>query len=947
MSPTRSLILAVSLIALGLACTKKEAPQQPAVTIALLHVKADTAGMASIVVAQKDQVRRQMMGLLRDIVSAKANGDNEKLTRSDQILGWSISICGSSNGMADMQRRFSFCRSLDKSSSKRKLELDSTYGVLTNPDSKLLSAELVNHFRNMEQQYAAISDTFAAALSRYNLAKKLEECDQDDSAMCAFLSACGLASQVNDQGLVGQCLLRIAAIRSEHFGDYVTAERLSSEAIENLESVSARTDIPYAYLQKGQALLQLGQAEQARACYKKASDLFDEVGPLREKAYCEYIVAESYYNSEILDSALAAARRSTDLRRSLNSPSDLAYSISCEALIHQGGGDLATAQDSYREAGRLFLMASDSSALFMNMLRQSFLFLQIGRYSEAGHLLDTIAMFSQDTEQESGSDFEGHLFTRYGQALCNYRLGHLDSARGYLEKCLMQIDTSRTYASTPLMLVGFLSDKIDMYDLLTQIHIDRYSKSAAKADLDSVLLALERGKAQSLREMMRNPREEETGRPLGSLSRSATPCTMSFNTGLPASLGFNEESLNKSISKDPGSRDSFPPASQGLGGQQVAEISLSYCQKNLLGDNDVILEYCTGVFGCYVIMITKDEVSFKKLPVTSDSLDRLILDSQVRLRTRPSGESALGDFRTQSMALYDLLVPEEFRNSIAGHCLIIVPSGRLAAFPFAALIDDSGRFLCESCQVMYSPSLTVAAMIKNRQRAKPSQYRVVAVGSSTASSASWVKPSSHDIAGNDSTNAMVRASTTLPYASREIDSIISMFGQDCVTEFSGHLATKTTLRGIDYSGVRYLHVAAHGVTDEANPLHSAIMLSPVDGKDDGRLRPIDILQLRLATDMVFLSACGTGAGQVLAGEGVVSLARPFLVAGSNSVVATLWDIDDRSSAQLVGDFYRKLRSGKSAAFALAEAQRSMLQSDTELYHHPYFWAPFVVLGNNN
>ena len=162
---------------------------------------------------------------------------------------------------------------------------------------------------------------------------------------------------------------------------------------------------------------------------------------------------------------------------------------------------------------------------------------------------------------------------------------------------------------------------------------------------------------------------------------------------------------------------------------------------------------------------------------------------------------------------------------------------------------------------------------------------------------------------------------------------------------TGRLASKSTLTGVDYSGVRYLHLAAHGVTDEVNPLHSAIVLSSIDGIDDVRLEPLDVLQLPLATDMVFLSACGTGTGQVLAGEGVVSLARPFLVAGSQSVVATLWEIDDRSSAQLVNDFYRKLRSGKSVIAALTDAQRSMLQSDTELYHHPYFWAPFIVLGN--
>jgi tetratricopeptide (TPR) repeat protein len=769
----------------------------------------------------------------------------------------------------DLQSRFSLYRSKDQNWCLQKTELDSIFRNLQAQSGSLEPNALTRRFQDLEWQFAGMSDTFSAALSRYGLAKVQYYSGQEDSAICSFVRAHNLASQIGDCELAGLSLVFLGRVRSDPFGDYATAERLYDRTIWNLRKVDDRANMPYALIGRAYALLQLGQTAQAKEYFEIADTMSVALRLRTEEAFCEYYLAESYYNDGKLDSALVLARRSVSLRKELNDPSDLANSLSCEGLIQQRRGNIEDALRLYDEAQGLFCAALDTAGLSLNTLRRSSIFLQRG--------LVALAQASFDSVLTLHPDYELRLFATYGRALCSYKLGHLDSARSYLEECLMQIDTSRTYAPTSLMLVGFLSDKIDMYDLLTQIHIDRYSNSAAKADLDSVLLALERGKAQSLREMMWDPREEETGRPLRSLSRSASPCTLSLDTGLPASFGVNEESLNKSLSKEPRSRDSIPLASQGLGGQQVAEISVSYCQKHLLGDNETILEYCTGVFGCYVIMITKDEVSFKKLSVPSDSLDRMILDAQVHLRTRPNGESALSDFRPQSMALYDLLVPLEFRKSIAGRCLIIVPSGRLAAFPFSALIDNSGRFLCESCQVVYSPSLTVAAMIKNRQRAKPPQYRVVAVGGSAASFTSLVKPSSHDIAVNDSTGATAHPSATLPYSSREIDSVVAIFGEDYVSVLTGHLASKTTLRGIDYSGVRYLHIAAHGVADEANPLHSAIVLSSVDGKDDGRLEPIDILQLRLAADMVFLSACGTGTGQVLAGEGVVSLARPFLV----------------------------------------------------------------------
>ena len=642
-------------------------------------------------------------------------------------------------GVFDLLRKFSLYRSKDQNWCSHKLELDSILRNLQANVGNLEPNVLIRRFQDVERQFIDISDTCSAALSRFRLAKVQLDMGQEDSAICSFARAHNLASQLGDYELAGSSLVHLGSIRSEILGDYATTEQLYDRAIWNLRKVDNQADIVYALIGRAYALLQLGQTAQAKEYFEIADSMSVAVGLRTEEAFCEYYLAESYYNDGKLDSALVLARRSVSLRRELSSPSDLANSLSCEGLIQQRRGNIDEALHLYDEAQGLFCTAMDTTGLSLNIFRRSSLLLQKG-------LVD-LAQVSFDSVLTLHPDYELGLFATYGRALCAYKLGRIDSARGYLEECLTEIEKSRAYAPTSPMLVGFLSDKIDMYDLLAQIHIDRYGHSAARADLDSVLLAVERGKAQSLREMMRNPREEESGHPRRSLSRSASPCTLSLDTGLSAGFGVSEESPYKSNSKQSISRGNIPPVSQALGGQQVAEISITDCQRSLLRDNETILEYNTGIFGCYVIMITKNEVSFKKLPVTSDSLDHLILDAQVRLRTRPQGASAMSDFRSQLMTLYDLLAPEEFRKSISGRCLTIVPSGRLAALPFSALIDDSGRFLCESCQVVYYPSLAVAAMIRSRQRAEPVGYRVVAVGNSTASS--------QDTSGNDSTGASV------------------------------------------------------------------------------------------------------------------------------------------------------------------------------------------------
>jgi CHAT domain-containing protein len=142
-----------------------------------------------------------------------------------------------------------------------------------------------------------------------------------------------------------------------------------------------------------------------------------------------------------------------------------------------------------------------------------------------------------------------------------------------------------------------------------------------------------------------------------------------------------------------------------------------------------------------------------------------------------------------------------------------------------------------------------------------------------------------------------------------------------------------------------LHLATHGYLNRLNPLLSSLALQP-DETNDGSLEVHEILDLRLRTRLVTLSACDTALGsgyfaEVPAGEEFVGLTRAFLYAGSPAVLATLWQVNDRSTLDFMRDFYQFLGL-RSASAALAEAQRKMIHTDR--YGHPYFWAPFVLVG---
>lgn len=136
--------------------------------------------------------------------------------------------------------------------------------------------------------------------------------------------------------------------------------------------------------------------------------------------------------------------------------------------------------------------------------------------------------------------------------------------------------------------------------------------------------------------------------------------------------------------------------------------------------------------------------------------------------------------------------------------------------------------------------------------------------------------------------------------------------------------------------------------DEEVPARSGVVLSlNGEGEEDGVLQMNEIFNLDLKADMVVLSACQTGLGKVVGGEGMIGLTRAFMYAGTPSVVVSLWNVNDRFTAEFMGSFYRHLKAGTSKVEALRQAKLEMFRSDIPAYRFPYYWAPFVLVGKDN
>ena len=246
--------------------------------------------------------------------------------------------------------------------------------------------------------------------------------------------------------------------------------------------------------------------------------------------------------------------------------------------------------------------------------------------------------------------------------------------------------------------------------------------------------------------------------------------------------------------------------------------------------------------------------------------------------------------------------------------LHLVPTGVLHHVPFAALQDESGRFLVERVTLSSVPSATVLVAARERSRAIGSRWRrVVALGDPTG---------------------------RLPGARSEVEQIQRM-PQIRTDVLVGDRATRANLDAL-VGEADVLHFATHGRFVGRAPWASHLELS------GSTLDVGDIVNLRLDRPyLVTLSACETAVGggvasDVPAGDEWVSLTHAFLVAGAPSVLATQWAVDDRSSTSLITTFYRNLLHDQGKAGALAQAQRHMIAS---AHRHPFYWAAFTLTGD--
>ncbi|MBI1874087.1 MAG: CHAT domain-containing protein [Acidobacteria bacterium] len=350
-------------------------------------------------------------------------------------------------------------------------------------------------------------------------------------------------------------------------------------------------------------------------------------------------------------------------------------------------------------------------------------------------------------------------------------------------------------------------------------------------------------------------------------------------------------------------------------------------QTQVLQRGEALVSFFLGRDGSAGWIVRPDGVDVVRLP------PRVRIEQAVRDYLRVLQNPAASDVRRAGREVSWMLGAAMLKQIPADTRLIIIPHGLLHYLPFEALLDEDGRYLVERYVLSYAPSASSYAYL--RQLPPASADRVLAVGNPMTREAPRAAERRLDLQG-------MGLLKPLPFSEAEMRQIQAIFGRSSQT-LERAAATELALQQASLAEVGILHFATHGLIDESRPERSGLALTAAPPDQDGLLQMREIYRLKLRAALVTLSACETALGKQVNGEGIVGLARAFFYAGANAVVASLWNINDASTAEWMTRFYERIRDGEPIDRAARDAKLAFLQRDSRI-QHPFYWAAFVVTG---
>jgi tetratricopeptide (TPR) repeat protein len=767
------------------------------------------------------------------------------------------------------------------------------------------AAEEIYRALGMSERLGEILDNRGAILLLLGRGK--EALAAHEAAAAVFAAAGLTLSRVKALNNIGEANRQLADYRRS-LDAFERARRLH-------DSLDALADKGLLLINTAGAYLELNLYAEALAAYQKAHDVLRHAGMVHDRARALWGLGSTLIARSEFEEAETALAEAAELFAAAENVPLLSGVMLEQAALQEARGDHGAAVATARRALDLVSGREWSVQRVYARLRLADLLLPDAAEVES-HLLETRRLAERLALP--------HLRYRLNERLGSLRRlqGREEEARVLLEAAVDEIERLRGTVAHETMRASFLRDKTTAYEELLKLHLARGGEEGSR----SAFAIAERAKSRALVDLLTGVVKESPTRADDAVEGRIRDLQSDLNvtytqmfegtdddghgTPLPDLRGRAIE-LEREISqlrlRAAATSDLFtPPVAPDSLEHPPSDVTL--VAYHLVGDE--IVTFVQGQGGIRVVRNAGSAATIARLVQQLDvQWDRLGAGREFAER-----HMALLERSTQRVltSLYmELIEPLEpiFKETVdptsdrtvASPKLVIVPHGLLHRVPFHAL-SDGGSYLLERFEISYAPSAKVYSLCQNRIPR-----------------------------GFDKALVLGVADPSIPAVAEETQAVVKHL--PAAELLRDQQATVEALR-LKVPGCGLLHLACHGMFRVDNPMFSSLKVG------DGWLAASDVIRLDLAGALVTLSACESGRNEVFAGDELIGLTRAFLGAGATTLVASLWLVQDETTAELMENWYKHLSDGVGRATALRNAQLAL----KDKYPHPYYWAPFVLIG---
>jgi CHAT domain-containing protein len=756
-------------------------------------------------------------------------------------------------------------------------------------------------------------DPEAVAVALHNIAGCLVALNNFQRALATYQGAQAFARRHGMQVLVGQADYNVAWLYYLR-GEYRRAIDLLRSTRETCERTGDQYHFALCHIDLSEIYLELNLVKEAAEMAEKASSYFHQLKMKYEAGRAQVNLAIAMSRQGQPKAALdlfAKARKIFVAEDNLVWPSLIDL---YQALVLYDEGHDAEARRRCIAAQKFFRRFNLAGKLVLSQLLLAQLHLRSGRWrlalSQCKAALSRLAKLELPPLSCQAQSLMAQIYA--------HAENHAQAYRWY-QAARQTLETLRTSLPGEELKTSFMKGKSEIYEGLVNLCLKRGS---GQSDKEEAFQYIEQSKSRNLRDLMFKAGSEfrltpevpsEAYRKVQELRAELNwySCTLETeqlrtNKVTPKLLRLQKEAREREHELLRMVREMPALEAESAGLAASKPMSLEEIRATLSPD-DMIVEYFQVRDHFLVVLLNRDTLEIVPVGASARVLD-LLTRLHFQLSKYQLGTEYVTTFGTSLLEATQLHLKELYEELwapvgklVQGHRLIIVPHGVLHRLPFQALFDGH-RYLIDSFRISYAPSATIYSLCQNRPSKATGPGIVLGIPDEAAP-------------------LILDEAKAVAAAIPEAELLV------------GRNATTDELR-IKGARSRIIHIATHGHFRQDNPMFSGIRLG------DSMLSLYDLYQLKLPAELITLSGCATGLNVVAAGDELVGLARGLIYAGARSALLTLWDVQDRSTLEFMASFYRHLFSNADKSQSAREAALEL----RKLSPHPYYWAPFILLG---